>query len=167
MRVLITTPSGLGHVLPMVPLARAVRARGHEVLWATAADTCSWVEDAGVATVAAGMVLRDRTPEFWRRNPEVRALPPEQIPDVMFPKMFGGVAAPMMLADLLAIVRDWEPDLVVHDAAELAGPIVAALVGAPSVVKSFGALIPRERVAAAGDEVAPLWRSLALDRWAR
>lgn len=81
----------------------------------------------------------------------------------MFPKMFGGVAAPIMLADLLPIVRDWEPDLIVHDAAELAGPIVAALLDIPNVVKSFGALTPRERVAAAGDEVAPLWRSLGLD----
>jgi UDP:flavonoid glycosyltransferase YjiC (YdhE family) len=160
MRVLITTPSGLGHVLPMVPLARAIQARGHEVVWATAADTRSWVEDAGVPTVAAGIVQADQMLEFWRRNPEVRALPPEQMPNVMFPKLFGGVAAPVMLADLLPIVRDWEPDLVVHDAAELAGPIVAALVGVPSVVKAFGALIPRERVAAAGDEVAPLWRSV-------
>ena len=163
MRVLITTPSGLGHVLPMVPLARAVQARSHEVLWATAADTCSWVKDAGIPTVTAGMVLEERMPEFWRRNPEARALPPEQIPDVMFPKMFGGVAAPVMLTDLRPIVRDWEPDLVVHDAAELAGPIVAALAGAPSVVKSFGLLTPRERMGAAGDEVAPLWRSVGLD----
>jgi UDP:flavonoid glycosyltransferase YjiC (YdhE family) len=163
MRVLITTPSGLGHVLPMVPLARAVQARDHDVVWAAAADTVSWVEDAGIPTVTAGMAQADRMPEFWRRNPEVHALPPERIPDVMFPKMFGGVAAPVMLADLVPVVRDWKPDLVVHDAAELAGPIVAALVGAPSVVKSFGVLTPRERVVAAGEEVAPLWRSLGLD----
>jgi UDP:flavonoid glycosyltransferase YjiC (YdhE family) len=87
MPVLITTPSGLGHVLPMVPLARALPARDHDVLWAAAADSSSWVEDAGIPTVTAGRVQADRIPEFWRRNPEAHALPPERMPDVMFPKM--------------------------------------------------------------------------------
>lgn len=163
MRVLITTPSGLGHVLPMVPLARAIHARGHDVRWATAADTMSVVEAAGLPAIAAGMDQHDRFPEFWRRHPEVRDLPASQVPDVMFPKMFGGIAAPVMLADLLAVVRDWPPDLVVHDAAELAAPIVAAQQGLPSVVKAFGAAVPPNRVAAAAEEVAPLWRSLDLE----
>jgi UDP:flavonoid glycosyltransferase YjiC (YdhE family) len=34
MRVLVTTPAGLGHVHPMVPRARALARRGHEVRWA-------------------------------------------------------------------------------------------------------------------------------------
>lgn len=163
MRVLITTPSGLGHVLPMVPLARAMQARGHEVRWATSADTVSVVEAAGLSAMAAGMDQHERSPEFWRRHPEVRDLPASQVPEVMFPKMFGGIAAPVMLADLLPMVRDWPPDLVVHDAAELAGPVVAAMHGAPSVVKSFGAVVPANRLAAAAEEVAPLWRSLDLE----
>jgi hypothetical protein len=33
-RVLFTAPAGLGHIHPMVPLARAMVARGHDVLWA-------------------------------------------------------------------------------------------------------------------------------------
>jgi len=163
MRVLITTPSGLGHVLPMVPLARAIEARGHDLRWATAADTVSVVEAAGLSAVAAGIDQHERLAEFWRRHPEARDLPASQVPDVMFPKMFGGIAAPVMLADLLAVVRDWPPDLVVHDAAELAGPIIAAKHGAPSVVKAFGAVVPANRLAAAAGEVAPLWRSVDLE----
>jgi UDP:flavonoid glycosyltransferase YjiC (YdhE family) len=42
MRVLITTSSGLGHVLPMVPLAHALRDRSHDVLWATGPDAQPW-----------------------------------------------------------------------------------------------------------------------------
>lgn len=34
MRVLVTTPAGLGHIHPMVPLAQAVAKAGHEVRWA-------------------------------------------------------------------------------------------------------------------------------------
>ena len=143
MRVLITTTSGLGHVLPMVPLARAVQARGHDVLWATSAETCDWVEEAGISARPAGMALKDRQQEFWRRNPEARSLPPEKVPEIMFQAMFGAIAAPAMLVELLPFALDWAPDLVVHDAAEFAGPIVAALAGVPNVVKSFGGLSPR------------------------
>ena len=37
MRVLFSSTSGLGHVFPMLPLAQAFGAAGHEVLWATGA----------------------------------------------------------------------------------------------------------------------------------
>jgi len=51
----------------------------------------------------------------------------------------------------------------VADAAEFAGHIVAAELGIPSVTKGFGALLPERRVRAAGEEVAPLWRSRGLE----
>lgn len=49
------------------------------------------------------------------------------------------------------------------DAAELAGPIVAAELGVPNVTHAFGALLPAARVAAASDEVASLWRDHGLE----
>ncbi len=162
MRVLVTTPSGLGHVHPMVPLARSVQARGHQVRWATGQDMHDTVKRAGLTPVTAGRPVKDRLPEFWRRYPDVLTLPPERIPDVMFSKAFGAIEAPAMLADLLPLAHEWKPDLVIHDAAEFAAPIIAALADIPNVTKSFGALIPLPKVAAAGDEVAPLWRSVGL-----
>lgn len=163
MRVLFSSLSSLGHVHPMVPLARALRARGHDVRWATGQESCAVVEQAGIPALAAGLSQAERLGEFWRRHPETRELPPQQWPDVMFPKMFGAISAPPTLAGLLALVRTWRPAVVVHDAAELAAPIVAAAVGAPSVTHGFGPLLPEARVAAGGDEVAPLWRSLGLE----
>lgn len=163
MRVLITTVSSLGHVNPMVPLASALQARGVEILWATAADTMAIVEQASIPVTEAGLTQAERMPEFWRRNPQAQDLPAEQVPNVMFPKLFGQVAAPPMLQDLLAIVDDWPPDLIVHDAAELAAPIVAARLGIPNVIKTFGPLTPAPRVEAASREVAPLWLAQGLD----
>lgn len=81
----------------------------------------------------------------------------------MFGKIFGAVAAPQILPDLVRVALDWRPDLVVADAAEFAGHIVAAELGIPSVTKGFGALLPERRVRAAGEEVAPLWRSRGLE----
>jgi UDP:flavonoid glycosyltransferase YjiC (YdhE family) len=51
MRVLITTPAGLGHINPMVPLARAMAARGHELLWAVPGEGVGRVEQIGIRAV--------------------------------------------------------------------------------------------------------------------
>ena len=38
MRALFVTSPGLSHILPTVPLAHALRAAGHQVLYATGGD---------------------------------------------------------------------------------------------------------------------------------
>ena len=110
--------------------------------WATGPDSCALVERAGISAVATGMTQGDRVAEFWRRYPETRDLPPQRWPDVMFPKVFGEINAPAALTGLLPLVSEWRPELVVHDAAELAAPIAAAAVGVPNVTHAFGALLP-------------------------
>ena len=163
MRVLFSSLGAIGHIHPLVPLAGALQARGHDVRWATGPESCAWVQKAGIPAVPAGQTQAERLAEFWRRYPETRERPPQEWPDVMFPKMFGEISAPVALADLMPLVREWRPAVVVHDAAELAAPIAAAAVGVPNVTHAFGALLPEARVRAAGEEVAPLWRSEGLE----
>jgi len=147
----------------MVPLARALQARGHDLRWATGPESCARVEKAGIPAVTAGLTQAQRLGEFWRRHPETRALPQARWPDVMFPKMFGEISAAATLADLMPLMRSWRPEVVVHDAAELAAPIAAAALGVPNVTHAFGALLPEARVAAGAVEVAPLWRAHGLE----
>ena len=45
----------------------------------------------------------------------------------MFSRIFGPRRAEPMLVDLIPIVEDWRPQVLVCDQAELAGPIAAAL----------------------------------------
>ena len=163
MRVLFTSPAGLGHIHPMVPLARAMVARGHDVLWAAPADGVEHVERAGLRSVTTGAAGLTRPADVRRRFPELDALSPGEIPDVLFGKMFGAVAAPAILDDLAPVALQWRPNLVVADAAEFAGHIVAAELGVPSVTKGFGPLLPERRVKAADVELAPLWRSRGLE----
>ena len=163
MRVLFSSLGAIGHIHPLVPLAHALQAAGHDVRWATGPESCGRVERAGIPAVPAGQTQAERLSEFWRRYPETRQRPPQEWPDIMFPKMFGEISAPLALADLLPVVRDWRPAVVVHDAAELAAPIAAAAVGVPNVTHAFGALLPEARVRAGGEEVAPLWRVEGLD----
>ena len=138
-------------------------ARGCEVLWAIPADGVDHVERTGISAVATGPAGLPGPAEVRRLYPDLDALPSVEMPDVMFGRMFGAIAAPRILSDLVPVARDWRPDLVVADAAEFAGHIVAAELGIPSVTKGFGALLPERRVWAAGEEVAPLWRSRGLE----
>jgi len=162
-RVLLTSPAGLGHIHPMVPLARALVARGHDVLWAAPPDGVDHVRQAGIRAVATGAAGLTHPAEVVRRYPELRELSPAEMPNVLFGKMFGAVATPSMLADLAPVALEWRPDLIVSDAAEFAGHIVAADLGVPSVTKGFGPVLPERRVAGAAVEVAPLWRERGLE----
>ena len=163
MRVLFSSTSGHGHVLPMVPLARAFRAAGHDVLWATAAQATPLVTAAGIEAVAAGAhgvgeaALRG---EVFR---QAATVPGEGRAAFVFPRMFGEALTPPMVDDLVGVAETWRPDLLVHEHAELAGPLVAALSGVPSVTHSFGTAIPRPILDDTRERLAGLWRAHGLE----
>ena len=90
MRVLFSSTFGVGHNLPMVPLAEAFRDGGHDVRWATSADACALVESVGFEASPAGLAgaaLRDRIGPL---HAAVRDVPPPERAAFMFPRMFGG-----------------------------------------------------------------------------
>jgi len=160
-RVLFTSSPALGHVHPMVPLAMALAGRGHDVRWAVAAEACQRMEAVGFETSPAGMGVTERGAVFSRLYADAMSLPPEQRPDFMFPAFFGQACPPRMLDDLLPVIENWRPALIVNEAAELAGPLAATLAGVPHVTHAFGALVPEHRMAAASAAVAPLWQAHA------
>src|SRR4051794_10546290 len=123
MRVLITAPSGLGHTTPLLPLAHALIGRGHDVVFATGPDLAPGIRAAGVPTADAGQPQADRVRAFGEKWGHLLAgVSPREVGDLLFPRNFGDIAMPPMLADLRAIVADAKPDLIVHDAAEFAAP---------------------------------------------
>jgi hypothetical protein len=110
-----------------------------------------------------GTSFEDLRAEYRRRYPEAATLSGRDLPAHVFPRLFGEVAAEQMLPETVRIAREWRPDLVIHDAAEFGGPIAAALVEVPAATYAFGALTPIERVQAASERAAPLWRSVGLE----
>jgi UDP:flavonoid glycosyltransferase YjiC (YdhE family) len=162
-RVLFTTTPGRGHLHAMVPLARAFVERGDDVLWATGASSCAWLERDRFAAAPAGLDEREGMEEFARRFPEFGALAPPQRPEFMFPRLFGAVRAEPMLRDLEPVARRFAPDLIVRDATEFAGAIVGAALGVRAVTHSFGALLPAARVASVDPELEHLWASRGLE----
>ena len=121
MRVLCTCLPGHGHFNPMLALAQALARSGHEVAFATAADFCPRIQQTGFAAFPAGMPLASQMEEARRRYPEQDGLTAMERFEQFVPRMLAGVAAPARAADLVPLVGDWKPDLLVHDETELGG----------------------------------------------
>jgi UDP:flavonoid glycosyltransferase YjiC (YdhE family) len=163
MRVLFSSTSGHGHVLPMVPLARAFRAAGHDVLWATASQAVPLVTAAGIEAVAAGAHGEGEAALRGAVFRQAADRPGEERAAFVFPRMFGEALTPPMAEDLLELCKDWRPDLLVHEHGELAAPLVGEACGVPSVTHSFGTAIPLPFLEEARALLAGLWRTHGLD----
>lgn len=123
MRVLFTTIGLPGHYFPLVPLAWACRAAGHEVLVATQADFVATAVRAGLPVVASG--------------PGGGGLDATMAADGALGRLFGRTAR-KALPGLESIVDTWRPSLVVSERAEFAGRVAAAAVGIPHVELHWG-----------------------------
>jgi UDP:flavonoid glycosyltransferase YjiC (YdhE family) len=161
-RVLFSSTWGYGHLFPMMPLARAFIGDGHDVLWATSADSCRHVAEAGIDTASAGLAGRELLEAVAALVVASGSLAPEKRAAFLFPHMFGATFTPPMVADLLPLARLWRPDLLIHEHGELASPLVGAVLGLPSVTHAFGAAIPESFVEEAGQRLAPLWAAHGL-----
>jgi UDP:flavonoid glycosyltransferase YjiC (YdhE family) len=161
--VLVTSPAGLGHIHPMVPLARALANRGHEVRWALPEQAAEEVVEQGIEVVPIASREPITPQEVLRRFPKLAELAPNERPDAMFGKLFGAMATPPMLDGLEPVALAWRPHVVVADAADFAGHIVAAMLGIASVTKGFGPLLPEQRMTSAAEEVAPFWIARELE----
>ena len=163
MRALFTCLPGFGHFHPMVPLATAVRDRGHEVAFVSAADFCPVIERAGFTAFGAGMNLAEQLDQARRRFRQEAALTGKERFHQFVPKMLAGVAAPARAPELVAIVRDWQPDIMVRDETDFAGPVAATVAGIPYADQSVGILRPLEMARLASQTLDPLCQDWGVD----
>lgn len=156
MRVLFLPMAWSSHYYPMVPLAWAFRAAGHEVRVAGQPAVTGPVLRSGQTFVPVGAgydlmagvaALTDRIRQARGRMPasveDMRALPPQVLRDFRNLQYVPHVAAAEAMADeLVALAHRWRPDLVITDPVTLAGPIVAAAAGCPLVHHLWGPYMP-------------------------
>lgn len=147
----------------MVPQARALVDAGHEVAFATAADFCPSIEKAGFAAFPAGMSLADQLSEAGLAVPEAALAPGKKRFETFVPRMLAGVAAPARLVDLVPLLADWRPDVLLHDETELGGPVAAAGAGIPWADQSVGILRPLAMARLAGQVLAPVCAERGVD----
>ena len=163
MRVLFCTTGGLGHLMPLRPLATALRSRGHRVAWVTAPDALPRLEGEGFDLFAAGPTFEASRREFRTAHADAAHFAGEQLSAYTFPRLFGAVLGPAMLEGVEQAARSWRPDFVVHDPAALAVPLVCQQLGLWHVVHGYGLPPPRRYLEDSMNFFGPLWRARGLE----
>lgn len=143
MRVLFTSVPAYGHVLPLLPLARAAQAAGAEVAISTAAVFADAVSP--LPLLVAGPAFPALAEETYRRT---QTPPITQFDPAAFGELFGAVRIDLTYPQALAVGRDWEPDLVIAEREDFVGPMVAAALGVPWVRFLIGVDLPGRVTAA-------------------
>jgi len=130
MRVLFSSLGTHGHTYPLLPLARAARAVGHEVVFATDASLAPAL--AGLEAVEAGASIREVFGQLPAQFAEKRDLLTMQA------EVFGSALPRRFYADLLPIVERLRPDLVVHEYGNPGAGLAALAKGVPALCHGFG-----------------------------
>ena len=160
-RMLFTSRPLAGHFEPLVPLAVAARAAGHPVAFATGEPYTGLAREAGFDAFHAGPDEGFRN-EWAPRFPGFDQLVGDAQRHFFLTEIFANLELVPRVADLDPVVDTWQPDVVVHDVAEFAAPLVATAHEIPYVDVSYGALIGSSLLRAAGEATAPHWRARGL-----
>lgn len=128
MKVLFSATPAFGHILPMASLMECALAAGHSVALVTSAGIQADIVaelDPAVTFLPAGVMPAVFSGEAARRTgADVFHPTPAVIGEI-----FGGARVDLSLRDTIARARDWAPDVVIAEAFDAVGPMVAADLG--------------------------------------
>jgi UDP:flavonoid glycosyltransferase YjiC (YdhE family) len=125
MRILLTGVPSAGHILPMLPLAAAADAAGHDTALVTGAELVSLVKP--LRLLSAGPPQAELMAETSRR---LGGLHPGTLgrPAIEY---FTGTRVDLTFDEALAQARSFAPDLIVADTYDFVGQMVAAALNVP------------------------------------
>ena len=130
MRFLFSSTRGAGHLQPLLPYAKALVAKGHEVLVAGPQELSGALQTAGLKHAPFGHPGDEALAPFWAR---LRLVPAEQQAAVFVKEIFAGANAQAAFPGVLETIRAWQPHLVVRDSVEFGVLVAAEAAGVPHV----------------------------------
>ncbi|HET8951126.1 MAG TPA: glycosyltransferase [Solirubrobacteraceae bacterium] len=144
MRILFAFAGGQGHFDPLVPLARAAAAAGHDVAVAGRADMLEAIRERGFEAILSP----GTAPDPAARMPLKPYDPVDE--DRALREWYAGTLARDRAAALIGIARDLRADRIVHDEADFGAAVAAERlgVGSASVLVILAASFVRPDVVA-------------------
>jgi hypothetical protein len=130
MRMLFTTRPLAGHYEPLVPLAVEARRAGHSVAFATGEPCTSRARHEGFDAFHAGPDEGFRA-EWSPQFPGFDQLVGDAQRRFFLTEIFANLELVPRAEDLEAILDTWRPQVIVHEVAELAAPLVGTTRGIP------------------------------------
>lgn len=139
MRVLILSTPVPTHFMPLVPLAWALRAAGHDILVAGQPDIMATVRAAGLGGASVGDWFRvdERMRESLKGGQRAIEAFGRPGPMTEFPEVWAD-HTDQVLPDYLDLARSFGPDLIVSDVLECNALIVGGVLGVPVVQQRWG-----------------------------
>ncbi len=125
MRFLFTTIPGSGHFHPLVPTARAVRRRGHDVVFAASPTFAPAIEAAGFEAYPAGPA--------WLEN-----LSDPVMQKILAGEFFVDLIRMGMVEGVIRAARATAADAIVRGEAELGGLMAGAILDLPGATAGTG-----------------------------
>jgi len=126
MRVLFTSTRGAGHVQPLLPYARALVERGHDVLVAAPAEVGETLRQAGLPHAPFAHPGNDVLKPIWAR---FRGASEAEMMAIAASEIFAGANARAALPMLQETMRSFRPEVVVRDSVEFAALVASAALG--------------------------------------
>jgi len=180
-RVIVSCNPLIGHVHPALPLARALRASGHDVAFLSGPDVRDAVEADGFALLSCGPDFGTLVAATFERFPDTELARPQDEQRFGFERLFSDVRVDLTIEQATSITHDHRPDIIVNEVADFVGPLVAAKLGTANVTLGVGLVLARELLSFAATAVAKYWerarlepradagiyRSLYLNQWPR
>lgn len=141
----MTTTGYPGHLLPLVPFARACLLAGDDVRIAAPLASRGLVRQLGFGFVP----LPDPHQQELRTLLSVAAgLTPAAGHEHMMARGFGDLATRTALPSVLDLIAGWRPDVVVRESHEFAGALAAEVHGVPAVKVALGVSSTEEQLVA-------------------
>ncbi|MFJ3672445.1 glycosyltransferase [Streptomyces sp. NPDC090106] len=141
MRILFSSTPQHGHLLPGLPLARAFRDRGDEVAAITSASFGPLFAAEGITLLPVGPEI----PELLMEAARLAGVDDPTVPDpAVAAELFAGARIDLTADAAIAAARAFDPDLIVAEATDYVGPLVAAALEVPYAKLAFGPLIPAQ-----------------------
>ena len=148
MRVLVVATPLTGHLLPLMPLARALRNAGHEVTVATTGDALrACPADLPSIDVAPGLRLFRQMLRFALAHPRLARDLNAGRDDLRATGLLWAPVNERMADGVTGLADRLAPDLVLHEPFAVAGAEAASRRGVPSVVVEHSLVDAAEHLA--------------------
>ncbi|MER7930287.1 glycosyltransferase [Streptomyces sp. NPDC096057] len=141
MRILFSSTPAHGHLMPLLPLARAFRDRGDDVAVLTSAAFGPMLDAERLTLLAVGPEMPELLAEGARR---AGADDPTAPDPAIAAELFAGARIALTADAAIAAAREFRPDVIVAEATDYVGPFVASELDVPYAKHAFGPLIPAE-----------------------
>ncbi|WP_026360329.1 glycosyltransferase [Amycolatopsis nigrescens] len=158
MRILFSSLPGHGHTYPLLPLAIAARAAGHDIMFATGAEFHPTLRDLGFEAIAAGKSFEEARLEVMGQADRADSLEGEELQRALL-EIFGVLLPRSFAVDLRPVLAERKPDLVVAEVGNPGAGLAAIDAGIPVVRHGFG----REMTAEFGELVGAGLRRCAAE----